>query len=86
MGIELKPSLHISLAALSKILDSVKNLILSWALKLEEDGIVGGDVSFSADEIQKASRANYNITNIYGNIVESQVQQGTSQSTQRLRR
>lgn len=86
IGIDLRPSLHIPLATLHRILDSIKNLILNWALKLEEDGILGDEVSFSADEIQKAAQANYNVTNIFGDVVDSQLQQGTTSSKQKSKR
>lgn len=86
IGMDLRPALHIPLSTLHRILDSIKNLILNWALKLEEDGILGDDVSFSAAEIQKAAQANYNVTNIYGDIVDSQLQQGTSSSKQKSKR
>ncbi|WP_051026283.1 AbiTii domain-containing protein [Bdellovibrio bacteriovorus] len=86
IGIDLRPSLHIPLSALHRILDSIKNLILNWSLKLEEDGILGDDVSFSDEEIRRAAQANYNITNIYGNVVDSQLQQGTQSSRQKSRK
>lgn len=86
MNVDLKPSLHIPAASIHRILDSVKNLILNWAIKLEEDGILGDDISFSAAEIQKAAQANYNVTNIYGDVVDSQLQQGTSSSKQKSRK
>lgn len=86
VGLDLRPSLHISPSQMHRILDSIKNLILNWALKLEEDGILGDDFSFSDSEIQKAAQANYNVTNIYGNVVDSQIQQGTSGSKQQIQR
>lgn len=86
LGRDLRIALHVQPAALYRILDSIKNLILNWALKLEEDGILGDEISFSAAEIQKAAQANYNITNIHGDVIGSQLQQGTSSSKQKAKR
>jgi hypothetical protein len=38
------------------ILDAVKNFLLDWTLKLEEDGILGNDMSFSEEEVKKANQ------------------------------
>lgn len=81
IGLDLRPSLHVSSAAISKIVDSVRNVVLDWALKLEEDGILGSDVSFSLDEINRAVNANYTINNINGDIINSQFQQNSPEGT-----
>lgn len=60
------------------ILNTVRNEILSFALKLEEDGILGEGMSFSKEEKNIASKTTYNITNItnkIGNMQNSQIQQ-----------
>lgn len=49
------------------ILDSVKNEMLRWILKLEEEGIVDKENVFSAKQIEQASRITNQITNnFYG--------------------
>ncbi len=49
------------------ILDSVKNEMLRWILKLEEEGIVDKENVFSAEQIEQASRITNQITNnFYG--------------------
>lgn len=70
------PELLIGQDKISGILDSVKNIVLDWSLRLEEDGIVGEGMSFSDKEKQTASQ----ITNVnyIGQMVGSQLQQGTS--------
>lgn len=48
------------------ILGQVRNLLLEWTLKLEEDNILGNDdLSFSEDE-KKAAQHIYNIENFHG--------------------
>ncbi len=70
------PQLVIGQDKFFAILDSVRNTVLNWSLKLEEDGIVGEGMSFSDKEKQTASQ----ITNVnyIGQMVGSQLQQGTS--------
>ena len=73
----------ISRASVYKILDTIKNLILTWALDLESAGIVGDGIEFSLTEIEKAkSTPNiYNFTNnFFSNVEASQIQQGTIDS------
>lgn len=82
IGFDLRPSLHIDSSALYKVLDAIKNTILKWSLQLEEDGILGEDLSFSQEEQKIVKSANYNINNFYGDVSESQIQQGTEKSSQ----
>ncbi|WP_202708324.1 hypothetical protein [Sporosalibacterium faouarense] len=53
------------------IIESVRNIVLEWALKLEEEGILGEDMSFSEDEKSKAKDMNYTTNNFYGNVTNS---------------
>lgn len=74
----------LSKTALLDILAQVQNRILDWALTLEENGIVGEGVSFSKDEQERAQQApliNYT-SNFYGDVSDSQIQQGTHSSQQ----
>lgn len=66
------------------IIDTVRNIVLDWSLKLEEDGIMGEDLSFSDKEKQEASKQNYNINNFYGNASGIQFQQNSPNSTQTM--
>lgn len=73
----------ISRASVYKILDTIKNLILTWDLDLESAGIVGDGIEFSLTEIETAkSTPNiYNFTNnFFSNVEASQIQQGTIDS------
>lgn len=67
-----------------RMIDTVRNIILDWALKLEEDGIMGEGLSFSDKEKQEASKQNYNINNFYGNASGIQFQQNSPNSTQTM--
>jgi hypothetical protein len=61
------------------ILEAVRNTVLKWSLKLEQSGIMGQGMTFTRDEVQKATMATYNIhnfTGILGNVDSSQVQIG----------
>jgi AbiTii-like protein len=59
------PDLEISPAAMRGILDTVRNTVLNWALRLEAQGILGDGMTFSEEEKKKASDApNIHIGNI----------------------
>ena len=66
------------------IIDAVRNIVLDWALKLEGDGILGDEISFSDKEKQKAANVHYTIKNFISNVSHSQIQQGTFTSHQQV--
>lgn len=74
-----RPYLFCSPAAIPKIIDIVKNTILEWSLKLEEEGITGDGVSFSEEEKKKAADNHTihieNFQGILGNVADSTVNQ-----------
>jgi hypothetical protein len=74
------PVLIISEAKLHGILDAVRTAILDWALKLEENGIKGENLSFSEDDRKAASIIVFNI----GSMSNSQIQAATTHSHQTL--
>lgn len=76
--------LTVGIASLVPILDSIKTIILNWAIKLEEDNILGDDMTFTPHEKAIAQSATYNITNFYGSVGSSQMQLQTADSTQFL--
>ena len=60
-------------AALAHVIDAVRNAVLDWALKLEQAGIVGEELSFSETEKAKAHEPNIvyqidKIENFVGNL------------------
>lgn len=69
---------------LVRTLDAVRNIILNWSLKLEEDGILGEGMSFTEDEKSEVANHSYVITNFYGDVLGSQIQSGTEGSTQEI--
>jgi hypothetical protein len=74
--------LVIGIPSLVSFLDSVRTIVLNWALKLEEDNILGEGVTFTPQEKSVAQSAVYNVTNFYGSVSSSQIQQQTSDSIQ----
>ena len=74
------PVVVASRAAFMGILDAVRNIVLDWALKLEEQGVLGEDMSFSDHEKQVAPTVTYNINQMIG----SQIQHGSVGSTQSM--
>ena len=84
MNIPLDVTLLVGDSELHKILEGVRNEILNWTLDLETRGIVGDGMRFSREEKQAASQITYQVTNNIGNMQNSQLQQGSSNSTQSL--
>lgn len=76
-------SLHIPVTQFSKIVDNVRNIILEWTLKLEQEGILGENMTFNEQEKQAATHVP-SVTNIIGTMVNSQLQQHSNNSTQSL--
>jgi AbiTii len=83
LGTPLMPTRHISSAAVAGIVDATRNLVLGWCLDLERDGILGEGLTFTAEEKEVASSANYTI-NYNGPVGNSQIQQNTQSSTQTM--
>lgn len=76
--------IEVPLSSVEGILESVRNFVLRWALQLEADGILGEGFTFSHDERERAAEQHYSINNFYGSVANSQIQQNTSNSSQRL--
>ncbi|MEJ6486500.1 hypothetical protein N0Y54_35455 [Nostoc punctiforme UO1] len=71
----------ISSASVKRIVESVRDVILEWALKLEEDGITGEEMVFSQEEKQIAAKQDYSgLIQIINNIEQSQMQNSSSES------
>ena len=66
LGIEFNCGLHLSKTVLVGAVEGVKNAVLDWAIRLEEEGVLGEGLRFSTREIEKAQ----NVTNhIYGSNI-----------------
>lgn len=58
------------------ILDTSRTEILTWCLRLEEDGIVGEGMTFSKEEQRKAETIHHNTHYHIGTMTQSQIQHG----------
>lgn len=80
-----KYALFISVNQIFNIEESVRTAILEWSIVLEENGIIGEGMQFSKKEkgiaVNTPTINNYT-TNFFGNVSNTQVQQGTENSTQ----
>jgi len=75
------PSRHLGRSAIVGIIDAIRNTILQWTLKLEEDGIVGGGMTFTPTEKATAAQAHYTI-NYNAPVGTSQIQQSSPGASQ----
>ena len=86
IGFETKFALFISKNAIETIIETVRTKILEWAIVLEEIGITGDGLTFSAEE-KEIANSNPQIihytNNFYKNAENIQIQQGTEYSNQR---
>ncbi len=55
------------------IIDAVKNCLLEWTLKLEEQGILGENMRFTTEETQSAKCMPQQVNNYYGYVVSGNV-------------
>lgn len=81
-----KYCLEISTNMLFSTFESIRNTILDWAITLEENNILGEGLKFTRDEIEIAAEKSSSITNyisnFFGDVNNSQLQQGTNDSNQ----
>jgi hypothetical protein len=84
MDVPLQPILHISKPQIHRILDAVRNAVLDWSLKLEEQGILGEGLAFTSEEKQRAASVVYNIQSVTGvvggNVTADTIQIGSYNS------
>lgn len=79
---ETQVSLFTDKAALVGVLEAVRTIVLNWSLKLEEDGVVGENMSFTDKEKVAASAVPQNVNNFYGPVQGQQIQQGNITASQ----
>jgi hypothetical protein len=86
-GLGLPPVRTVSENQLASILDAVRTTILEWALKLEQEGILGEGISFTQEEVSRASTSTQirieNFQGILGNVQDSTVTQLLSINVQK---
>ena len=77
-------ALFISIHHIGEIIERVKNTLLEWTLKLEEEGIVGENMVFNKSEKESAKdvpqQINYYGTVINGSVTNSQIVSGNNNS------
>lgn len=80
------PSVQISRGALVAVLEGVRNIVLDWAMELEAKGVLGEGMTFSDTDRARAAMATKttinNVTNIQGDVNNSQLQQASDNSAQ----
>jgi hypothetical protein len=78
-----RPTLQIQPTRVLGIIQTVKTIILNWTLQLEEDGILGEGLTFSSKEQEKVTTsAASHVTNFYGPVGQSQIQQQSPNAIQ----
>lgn len=77
-------TLFISRTNIQSVCNAVRNNVLDWALKLEEEGIEGKGMRFNNDEKEKAKELGSTINYFYGDINQSQIQQNSTLSNQNI--
>ncbi|MTJ51200.1 hypothetical protein FJR38_00100 [Anabaena sp. UHCC 0253] len=71
--------ISISSASIKRIVESVRDVILRWSVKLEKDGIIGEGINFTQQEKQIAGKHDYS-SFIQINVGQSQMQNSSSES------
>ncbi|MDT2806615.1 hypothetical protein K5X77_08970 [Vagococcus lutrae] len=85
-GVNTKYALMISANQIYNIMERVRNIVLDWSITLEENDILGEGLQFTEKEKDIAvssSTINNYTNNFYGDVQETQIQQNTSESTQK---
>lgn len=73
------PTLLVGRVVIFGIIEAVRNVVLKWSLDLEHQGVLGEGMTFSQEEVKKASGVTYNIgsfTGVLGDVSSSQIQVG----------
>ncbi|GAM08633.1 hypothetical protein OR1_00905 [Geobacter sp. OR-1] len=77
------PTLLVGRNQVAGIVQAVRNKVLEWSLELEQNGILGEGMTFSADEVKLASGTVYNIgtfSGVIGDVTSSNLQVGNYNS------
>lgn len=75
---------ELQFSQVAQVIDTVRTVILKWTMELEKENILGEGMTFTPEEKRHADSPTYNVNNFYGQVVNSQIQQGTTDSTQEL--
>ena len=66
-------ALVVSTHHLKDVVEQVKNCILEWTLRLEQEGIIGEGMTFSEKETVSAQTVPQQINNYYGSVINGNV-------------
>jgi hypothetical protein len=83
MEVPLRPVKRVNNTKIVGIINAVRTQVANWCMDLEQNGIVGENLTFSAKEKEAASHINNSTFHFY-NVETAQVQQGTTGSTQSI--
>lgn len=83
MRFKMEPGLQIEASTLKNIIFGVRDKVMHFALELELQGIHGEGMGFSKEEKAAAASVTYNTITI-GNMHNSQIQQDTQNSQQKI--
>jgi hypothetical protein len=82
LDIPTPPEFVVDRSRLVGVIESVRNLITNWTLKLEKQGILGENMTFTTEEIKSATQHRdiiiQNFQGIIGNVSHSSVTQNFS--------
>lgn len=84
IGFQTQFVMFIDRSSVAALLDVVRTIVLNWTLKLEEQNILGEELSFTRDEQIAAQQTPQNINNFFGAVHNPQIQQSCQQSSQYL--
>lgn len=66
------PALQFDPTEFRKVLDAVRNIILEWTLRLETDGILGENMTFTNEEKHRVSATHLNVQNLINQVFQMQ--------------
>ena len=66
-------SLHVSNHLLKSIIDKVINCLMEWTLKLEENGIIGENMTFNETESATAKEIPQQVNHYYGTVIHGNI-------------
>ncbi len=75
MPVPLPVALHISPHLVYGIINTVKNCLIEWTLRLDRQGIRGENMTFNLDEQENAKDIPQQINNYFGTVINGSVNQ-----------
>ena len=64
------PALRFDPSEFRGVLDAVRNIILEWTLRLESEGILGENMTFTVEERHRVSSTHLNIKNLISQVFQ----------------